>query len=223
MKSNEKVIYLLSGMGADDRAYYLMDFKEEKIVHIKWIKPLKSDSLSDYAIKLAEQIDFTKKVILIGTSLGGMLAVEIAKKFNIEKTILISTVKTSSEMPPQLNLFRIFPLQKLIPGRVIVALRNILRPIVFKGRVNKKAHDLFTGMLKDTDPDFLIWSMNAALGWKNYTIPENITHYHGDKDLVFPIRYQKSKFVTINGGTHVMLITKAKILSELIVEEIKNT
>ncbi len=219
----EKIVYLISGMGADDRAYYLMNFGNQKIIHLKWIKPNKSDSLPDYAIKLSEQIDFSKKVILIGTSLGGMMAIEIAKKFNVHKTILISSVKTSTEMPPQLNLFRLIPLQRIIPGTVFVRIRNIIRPLVFRGRVNKKAHDLFTGMLKDTDPTFLTWSMDAALKWKNYTIPNNVVHFHGDNDVVFPIKYLKTNYHTLIGGTHIMLITKARELSKLIQQEINNT
>ena len=78
-----KHIYLLSGLGVDDRVF-------EKIVFpyphtfIKWMLPLVQETMQAYAKRLSEQITHANP-ILIGLSFGGMMSIEIAKIINGNK------------------------------------------------------------------------------------------------------------------------------------------
>ena len=49
-------------------------------------------------------------------------------------------------------------------------------------------------------------------------VNNNVIHIHGNKDEIFPIKYIKNCIV-IEGGTHVMILNKAKRIS-LILEDI---
>jgi pimeloyl-ACP methyl ester carboxylesterase len=93
-----KDIYFVSGLGADERVFRLLKFEGYQPVHLHWVAPQAGESIADYAQRLSTQIK-SDCPIIIGLSFGGMIAVEIGKHISVEKVILISSVKTTSEIP----------------------------------------------------------------------------------------------------------------------------
>ena len=99
-------IFLISGLGADTRLYNNIDLLDNEVVPVDWIEPNLTDTLITYAQKLIHQYHITSGSIVIGTSLGGMIAIEIAKLVTLNKVILISSIKTINEAPWYFNAFR---------------------------------------------------------------------------------------------------------------------
>src|ERR1700760_4148935 len=92
--------YFISGIGADERMFTHIRLPDEfEIRHIHWIEPDRNETLPSYAHRLANQIDTTKPFALIGFSLGGIMAVEIAKILKPVCTILISSIPVSASLP----------------------------------------------------------------------------------------------------------------------------
>ncbi len=67
-------IYYISGLGADERVFDFLTIKNINKTYIKWIEPLKNESLNSYSKRLIEQIDLSKEAILIGVPFGGIVA-----------------------------------------------------------------------------------------------------------------------------------------------------
>ena len=101
-------VFLIAGLGADTRVYNNIDLNAHEVVCIDWIEPAKTETLITYTQKLINQYHISPNSIVIGNSLGGMIAVEIAKIIPLQKVILISSIKTINEAPWYFNLFRIF-------------------------------------------------------------------------------------------------------------------
>ncbi len=57
------------------------------------------------------------------------------------------------------------------------------------------------------------------LNWQQEKVLKNIVHIHGTKDNIFPIKHIKNS-IEIEGGTHVMILTKAKEISKIIHENL---
>ncbi|PHO00078.1 alpha/beta hydrolase, partial [Rhodobacteraceae bacterium 4F10] len=57
-----------------------------------------------------------------------------------------------------------------------------------------------------------------VLHWKQEESIPGIIHIHGKKDEVFPIKYIKNS-IEIENGTHVMILNKAKTISEILKKE----
>jgi len=206
-------IYIIPGLGADTRIYKNIDLHGHEVIAVNWIVPNKNDTLGDYAQKLIDQYDIKPDSVLIGNSLGGMLAVEIAKVVPMKKVILISSIKTSDEAPGYFSFFRNVPVQKLISGKLMTSMGVMIRPMF--GRMSEGDVTVFMEMLKGTSPVFIEWAMGAILTWKNDVIPPNIYHITGDKDLIFD--YRKIKDATIvKGGTHIMIFDKAGEINKLL-------
>jgi len=200
-------VFLIPGLGADARIFQYIDLQGHELVPISWIEPKKQDTLSTYAQKLIDHYKITPGSIVIGNSLGGMLTIEIAKKVELNKAILISSIKTKCEAPKLHIWYKYLPLYKLIPSSLLPHTGIVVRMIM--GKMSKHHQELFVSMLKGTSPKFIKWALSAILHWDNQTIPLNVYHITGDKDKIFP--YQRIKGATIiKGGTHIMIYTKAK-------------
>jgi pimeloyl-ACP methyl ester carboxylesterase len=200
-------IFLVPGLGADCRIYKNIDLKDYETIAVEWIEPDKNDSLASYAQKLIDYYKITPGSIVIGNSLGGMLATEIGKILDLNKVILISSIKTAKEAPLKFKLACYLPLYHLVPAKLMTSMGFAIR-FVF-GKMSKAHQEMFLSMLKNTSPKFVKWAIGAILHWDNQTIPQNVYHITGDKDLIFP--YERIKNATIiKGGTHIMIFNRAK-------------
>lgn len=207
-------IYLIPGLGADTRIYNHIELDEKnEIIPVDWIEPHPKDTLATYAQRLVYHYDIKPNSVVIGNSLGGMLAIETGKFIPLKKIILISSIRTVDEAPAYFSLFRSLPVYKLIPGRLMVRAGFLMR-LAF-GKMNEDDLWLFKDMLKKTSPVFLKWSMGAVLHWDNLTIPPNVYQISGDKDAVFDYRRLKAAEI-VKGGTHIMIFEKAKQINKIL-------
>ncbi|MGN6181505.1 MAG: alpha/beta hydrolase [Mucilaginibacter sp.] len=205
-------VFLIAGMGADTRIYNRIDIPGiYEVVPVDWIEPHKTDTLVTYAQKLIHQYNISSNSIVIGNSLGGMLAIEIAKKLKLQKTILISSIKTIDEAPFYFRLFRAIPVYRLFSDKMLDLVKYFVTPVL--GIKNKEEGWLFNDMFDGTSRKFLRWSMGAAVHWDNKTIPANVYHISGDKDLVFNYKHL-SNVTIVKGGTHLMVFDMAKEINK---------
>jgi pimeloyl-ACP methyl ester carboxylesterase len=211
-------VFLIAGLGADTRVYNNIDLNEDEIVSVDWIEPHKTDTLKTYAQKLIFQYNITPNSIVIGNSLGGMIAVEIAKILPLKKAILVSSIKTIDEAPWYFSLFRNLPVHKLIPGKAFTSMGFLIK-FVF-GKMSKADSWLFNDMLKNSSPTFVKWAMGATLHWDNKTIPQNTYIITGDKDHIFDYRRIKDAIV-VKGGTHIMIFDRAKEINKILEKILK--
>lgn len=207
-------IYLISGLGADKRAFnYLKLNPSFNIIHLDWIEPQKNESLKNYAIRLAQKIDTTKPFSLIGLSLGGIMASEICTKLNPQKTILLSSVNCYNELPILYKLGGKFKLHKLLPESAGNK-GNFLMYWLF-GLSQKDDKTLLKQILADSNPEFTKWAINAVANWDKKQVTSNIVRIHGDNDRVLPITSFSPDYIVKKGG-HLMVASKAEEVSEII-------
>lgn len=206
-----KPVYTISGLGVDERIFQNLVLNS-KLVFIRWIKPETNETITNYARRLSDQIK-TPDPILMGLSFGGMLAVEIANQIPASKVILISSAKSKSEIPFYFRLAGLLGIDKAYPVKFLrrpSSLKNW-----FFGIRNNREEQFLTSIMKDADPLFSCWAVNAIVTWKNETLPENVTHIHGTADRILPLRYINADII-VNGGGHFMIVNRAKEISEII-------
>jgi pimeloyl-ACP methyl ester carboxylesterase len=205
--------YLIPGLGADSRIYNNIVIDSYELIKIDWIEPDKTDTLKSYAQKLILQYNIAPLSLIVGNSLGGMIAIEMAKIIPAKKVILISSIKTADEAPAYFSFFRALPVYKLIPGKLMTSMGFAIR-FMF-GKMNEADNHLFIDMLEKTSPIFMKWAMYAILHWDNKVIPANVTLITGDKDKVFNYR-RISDPIIIKGGTHIMIFDRAAEINAIL-------
>jgi pimeloyl-ACP methyl ester carboxylesterase len=212
---NDYAVYLISGIGADKRAFDNLRIEAEQIVHINWLKPEEGDDLRSYCSKLIEStsFDLSRKIVLIGVSFGGIIAQEIAKRIECEKIIIISSVKNCDELPASFRLLQKSKFLKMVPAKLFKYLNSFFASYYFsiEGGYEKK---LLKAIIEDIDPFFMKWAIHQMCSWNNNIVHQNILHIHGASDRVFPIE-NISNAETLSGG-HFMIVNKADEVSSLI-------
>ena len=82
-------VYLIPGQGGDGRLFNNLTLPAGfEARHVRYERPEVGMSMQDYAKQLTQQIDTTNKFILLGVSLGGMLATEMSELVDAEKVIV---------------------------------------------------------------------------------------------------------------------------------------
>ncbi|HVS91754.1 MAG TPA: alpha/beta hydrolase [Mucilaginibacter sp.] len=200
-------VFLIPGLGADYRVFQNIDLAGYDVVNVTWLMPEKVDTLASYAQKLVEHYNIRAGDIVIGNSLGGMLSMEIAKRVNTDKTILISSIKTMYEAPGSFKWYRRIPIYKIIPAAVFTSTGFLVRFAM--GKLFQKHSKLFVDMLRNTPPVFAKWAVGAILHWDNESIPDRVYHIHGDHDQIFPHKKIRDAAI-VKGGTHLMIMNKPK-------------
>jgi hypothetical protein len=145
---------------------------------------------------------------------------ELRELIPVEKTILISSVKTKEEMPALFSWIRRTGLNKIIPPALLKKSAPVIKPFI-TGTGNKKNMQIFKTMLMDTDNDFINGAIKFVLQWQRTDYDkENLIHIHGTKDIIFPLRNIKNCDYKIKGGSHDMIMSKHAEINRILTKEI---
>jgi len=216
----KKIVYLIPGQGADLRLFNNLTIDSAyKIRHVQYFTPEKGLTLQEYAKQLSTQIDTEQEFVLIGVSLGGMLATEMAEFLSPKKVIIISSAKNRKELPLQFRFQRTIPLYKILTPALAKKGALIMQPIIEPDRNKEK--ETFVQMLTDKDPIFLRRTIEMIIKWERELSLSKITHIHGNKDRTIPIKNVKYDYL-INQGSHMMTLTRGQEISRLINKILKN-
>jgi pimeloyl-ACP methyl ester carboxylesterase len=206
-------VYFIPGLGADYRLYNNIDIPGAEVCFLEWMEPGYCTSLEEYARNFVPLIDSSKPLALCGTSMGGMVAIELSKIVKPEKLVLISTVKTKNEFPPHLRI--------LAKTRLHDVLNNALRPTlaammdVLVSWQNETERTIFLDMLNKSTPAYLRFAIDACVNWNNEVMPVNYLHLHGTLDPLFPVN-KLTNVTVVEGGNHFMVYEMGAEVSTLI-------
>jgi pimeloyl-ACP methyl ester carboxylesterase len=174
--------------------------------------------MKELAMIMSQQIDTIQPYILVGHSLGGMLCVEMSDFLNPEKVIIISSAKCRKELPIRYKFMKFFPLNKIVPPYLYWLGAKVAQPLVEPDRKNNK--ETFKAMLRDKDPKFFYRTTNIIIHWKRESYDSSIVHIHGNHDHTLPLKKIRPNYI-IENGSHMMALTRAEEISELLNEILK--
>ncbi|GFD83342.1 alpha/beta hydrolase [Tenacibaculum sp. KUL118] len=211
-------LYFVPGLAANTKIFERISLPEEhfELHFLDWMLPTSIDeSIQDYAQRLCAKIQH-KNPILIGVSFGGIVVQEMSKIIDCKKIIIISSVKNNKEFPKRFKLVQVTKAYKLFPSKVISNIESYER--YFFNDYLKKRAELYKIYLSIRDKKYLQWAIYNVLHWEQEKSIPGIIHIHGKKDEVFPIKHIKNS-IEVENGTHVMILTKSKTISEILKKE----
>jgi hypothetical protein len=190
-----KKIYCISGLGADERAFSRLHVEGYELVHLPWLQPSPNETIQEYARRMSKNIVDENPVV------------------PVEKVILISSVKSSKEIPVWMKLAGRLKLNKLMPMRSY----KILEPIqnYNLGATTREEKEMARVFRENVSPVYLSWAINQVLNWKNDWQPASLYHIHGDADKLFPIKKIKANLVINNAG-HLMVMNRSKEVNQFL-------
>ena len=213
-------LYIIPGLGFDHRMFNKLDFSQFQATFLDWIEPIKNEGISDYALRFSKNIDdnTSEKIVIIGHSLGGIMASEIARIKKVEQIILISSIRSSEENPFQFTIIKPLGIHHLFTKKLTFS--------TFKywaeksDYVSEEEQDLFKAMVGGYSDDYLKWALKELSIWKSHPLPSHtkIFQIHGDHDKNFPLKNLKNPDRIIKNAGHFMAYKRADEIGEIINE-----
>lgn len=211
-------IYFLAGLGFDKRIFYNLELQNVDIAYLDWLEPIKNESFEDYVTRISEQIKPSEKeIILAGHSFGGIVVQKLSQIIKTKKVIIISSIKSKSEIPITLRFLKYIKLYNFFNRELI--LRSF--PIWARafGYNSEKGRNLFVQMISNCSDNYFKWSMDKVVHFEGFEGINNLIHIHGTNDKTFPIGKIKDP-IPIKDGSHFMVFSKPEEVSEVLNEEL---
>jgi pimeloyl-ACP methyl ester carboxylesterase len=213
-------VYLIPGLGNDVRIFSRLIplLHEQDFNCLEHLEPLSvKESMGEYAQRLVDGLpELEEPPVLIGMSLGGAIATEMAKRMPHRKLILISTFKHKTEVPLLFKMARILPAYRLVPTWYICLVVPFFAWVL---RIcTKEESRLLKLMLKARSKAHFAWGREAIVHWDNLDYSTQFIHINGTRDHIFK-RSEKQATHLIKGGTHNMVMDRAEEIAEIINKE----
>lgn len=205
----------MAGWGTDPRIFYRIDFQDYTPHPVVYFRPEVDESIEEYAGRIIETHGIRNGDALVGCSLGGLLSIEIGKQVEIEKTILISSIKHWKELPQRITRWKRVPIRR-IPAAGLVKW-YVARFSYLLRKLDKIHQQHFRQMIMENDDLFLVTSLEWIIHWSNEVRPKNLLQIHGDRDIIFPIE-NISDCQVIPNGDHAMVINRVDGINSMIKE-----
>ena len=185
-------LFILPGMGATTAMYDSlrseMDFEAN---FIDWPEYRGETTYREVAQRLIDEHSITADDVVGGSSLGGMIALEIANVIKPKKVVLMGSAINPREVQSVLSVLS--PLAAVTPVALIQVLAG-------------KQKNLVAQMFSDSDPDFIRAMCLYLKSWQGYTGPmESVLRIHGRKDPVIPCPQSGAKVIAEGG--HLIAMT----------------
>lgn len=193
------MIYALPGMGADNTMYCgpwrgLPDSR-----FLDWPAYAGETTIEAIASRVVDEAGIPDGAVLIGTSLGGMVACEIARQRRLQSLVLIGSATAPEEISGVLAALH--PLVSVAPVRFLQA------------AAGKLPSDLMQ-MFSRSEPEFIRAMCRAVFHWRGLA-PSCIDplRVHGRNDRVIPLPAEAD--LVLDGG-HLIVITHAEACANFV-------
>ena len=197
------MIHFYPGMGATAAMYGLLWRKEISGVFHDWPVWRGEMTISELAERIVIENGIKDGDVLVGSSLGGIVACEIARIQRIELVVLVGSAVSKEEISRILEI--IHPLVDYSPIGFIKACSGKLPSDLAK-------------MFSESDPQFIRSMSKAMFKWKGAHPSTNLLRIHGSRDLVIP---PPDKVDLLIPGGHLIAMTHPKeCIQKLKVEQL---
>jgi pimeloyl-ACP methyl ester carboxylesterase len=217
--TGEPRLLFLPGLGADPRLLEPQRRAFPSMVVPEWVPPDPGDTLPQYAARLARTLDLQDGLYLGGVSLGGMLALELARLVKPRAVFLVASCSTGLAVASGLRLLGrtapFFPSRLLRPRRELAPLvRHML------GCRAPEHVELVFAMRAAIPISFIRWGVTAILRWRGERPPGvPVHHIHGTLDRLIPARRVRPD-VLVEGAGHLLNLTHADAVNAFLARHV---
>lgn len=213
-------VFLITGFGLDKRAFSPLHLPKDPYRLIDLVSILKGETLQTYAWRLAKEMGLKAGDIVGGVSLGGMLALEMAKIIQVRGVILIaSTTHPRYIRNPFLKLARIAP---YIPNFLIRQIfKMVPRVLKWQRMLSPEGQSLLTEIMGAFPPQLLRQFPPLVKNWQGCAPPLNFLRIHSDGDwMIKPDGFAENKTI-LKGKNHLITVSHPKEVRAFILNAVK--
>ncbi len=187
------MLYILPGMGTNNAMYEGPWRELSGVVYLNWPKLEKEISINEIAQRIIEENSIESSDWVGGSSLGGMVSLEISKILGNPQVILLGSAMHINEITPLLMKLAKF---------------THLTPVGFLQMISGSAPMRVSQVFANSDPDLIRKAGHALRKWEGgESTQAKILRIHGSRDLIIPCPKEAH---IIHGGGHIIAMTHAE-------------
>ena len=163
-------IVYLPGLETDERLFFPL---KERFggSSLQWLEPVKNETLSDYAKRIAEQISMKENssLHLVGLCFGGVVAMEIAQHIEVKSIVTMNVPGDSKDIREEFR--NAVQIGSKMPLTVLKGLLAMKGPSFYqeKEELNDEQTAVLSDMMKGLNMEFLRWAAVASAEWNQPT------------------------------------------------------
>jgi pimeloyl-ACP methyl ester carboxylesterase len=180
-------------MGADNRMYSGPWRTMANATFVDWPEHGGEKTIADVAQRVATEFNIADGDVVVGSSLGGIVACEIARLRELKKLVLIGSAVNKDEICSLLALLH--PIADFAPVKFIQAAAG-------------KLPSELTDMFRSAQPEFIRAMCHAIFDWNGVeSRSTRLIRIHGRYDRVIPL---PPKVDHVVDGGHLIAMTHAE-------------
>lgn len=185
-------IMVLPGMGATAKMYHGAWREWEHAEFLDWPAYGGEQTLGEVAQRVIAAADVRAIDGIVGSSMGGMVALEIAARVGSPWVGLVGSAKDATEINRFLRLTA--PLATMTPVRLAQVLAG-------------SASGEFGALVREADPAWIKAMCRATAAWRGPAFDGVILRVHGERDRVIPCPAEADDVVRIPKAGHLVAMT----------------
>lgn len=212
-------VFLITGFALDKRAFDLMGLPPEEYRTLDLIPVNAGETLREYAARMAKEIGLAPGDIIGGVSLGGMIALEMAKLVDVRGVLIIA----SSTHPRQIRKrFRMWaPLASRMPKAAIRRVFTLV-PVVlaWQRMLNPPAQALLADIMGRFPVEMLKAFPMMILRWPGCEPPQRFRHIHSTGDWLIRPAGNPANLTLVPGKNHLITVSHPQAVREWLVRSV---
>jgi pimeloyl-ACP methyl ester carboxylesterase len=209
-------LVLLPGLGADARLFEPQRAAFPGLSVPAWPPPRATETLADYAARFAASRTWPAQFVLGGSSLGGIVALELARVLRPHAAVLLGSAASPASLSRHLRLLR--PMAAVLPSSLLPR-RGWPAQLLARyfGADTSEAVAVFLSMLNDADPAFMGWALRAISRWEpSPALAVPVLCIHGSRDRLMLCGADVDH--VIDGAGHLLTITHAEQVNRALLD-----
>ncbi|MDB5050632.1 MAG: hypothetical protein JWO30_3703 [Fibrobacteres bacterium] len=213
-------VFLITGFALDKHAFDFMDLPGETYHTLDLIPILKGETLRQYALRMASEIGLAAGDVIGGVSLGGMLALEMAKAVDVSGVVLIASTTHPRHIRKRFKMWA--PLARWVPEPVIrIIFTMIPRILALQNMLSPEGQALLGDIMGKFPPKLLKTFPMMILGWPGCEPPANFRHIHSDGDWLIRPAGDPATLTLLPGKNHLITVSHPQEVRELVMRAVE--
>ena len=212
-------VFLITGFALDRRAFQMMDLPAETYRTVDLIPIRKGESLREYARRMAADIGLAPGDVIGGVSLGGMLALEMAKVVPVSGAVIIASATHPRSIRKRFRMWG--PLARWVPRFVIRRIFTLIpRILALQNMLAPDGQALLADIMGKFPPEQLQTFPMMILRWPGCEPPAYFRHIHSDGDWLIRPAGDPATLTLLPGRNHLLTVSHAKEVRELVMQAV---
>lgn len=199
-------MHLITGFGLDKRAFSPLRLPEDRFRLYDLIPPRRRETLRGYALRMAEGMDLDPGDVVGGISLGGMLALEIARAVPCRAVVLIA----SADHPRHIRR-RFLVWSRLAPHAPDFLIKRVfaLIPLALKlqGMLSPSGQALLNDIMQRFPPSYLRGIPPKIREWEGCPPAVPLRQIHSEGDWLIRLNGGGPHLTVVKGRNHLITVS----------------